>query len=289
MEFPHYFADANADFTDATFIIMGVPYDKTSSFRCGASQGPATIRQASWNFETHDLRTHIDLSNISIHDFGDLTVKNTSPATMIKKVNETTTHILENHKFPLLLGGEHTATIGAVQAFPKNITLLALDAHLDYRDQYNEEQYNHACVIRRLAEHVNIENIIVVGVRSAEKEEYDDAKKHNLYFIDAFTIQKIGITEVLHTLEKKIGTNPLYLTLDMDVVDPAYAPGVSTPEPFGLQPFEILACIERVSPQLIGFDLVEVCPPYDNGETSLLAAKLVRSTIGIVWKKKTNK
>lgn len=289
MEFPHYFADANADFEDAAFVIMGIPYDKTSSFRYGASQAPAAIRQASWNFETYDLRTHIDLKHIGIHDFGDLTVKNTSPATMIKKVNEATTHIIENHKFPLLLGGEHTVTIGAIQAFSKKIAILAFDAHLDYRDQYNDEQYNHACVIRRLTEYVDIENIIVFGVRSAEREEYAVAKKQNLFFIDAFTVQRIGITEVLHMIEKKIGTNPLYLTLDIDVVDPAYAPGVSTPEPFGLRPFELLSCIERFSPQLIGFDIVEVCPPYDKGETSLLAAKLVRSTICNAWKQKTNK
>ena len=285
INFPNYFADSESGFKEAEFVIFGVPYDKTSSFRHGAEKAPTTIRQASWNFETYDLRTGIDLKDIKFHDYGDLDVKSLDTKAMVEKVRNFTLKLLENNKFPIAIGGEHSITPGIVSAFQNDIAVLSLDAHIDFREQYEKDINNHACVTRRIADHINIKNIAVLGVRSAEKEEFECAKNSGLFCIDAFSICKEGVSEAIQKTKKHLGNKKVYLTLDIDVVDPAYAPGTSTPEPFGLTPIDVLNIIESFSSQLIGFDIVEVCPPYDNGETSLLAAKLIRNVIATVSNK----
>jgi len=283
MNFPNYFADAESNFNDAEFVIFGVPYDKTSSFRRGASQAPKEIRQAGWNFETYYLKTGVDLKDIKFHDYGDIDVKNDKPEVMIRKVREFTSKLLEKNKFPIAIGGEHSITTGIIQAFSKDIAVLSLDAHIDFRQQYENEPYNHACAIRRIADHVDINNIAVFGVRSAEKEEFDEAKKNRLFYIDSFFIRNNGIKKAIDETKKHLKNKRVYLSLDIDVIDPAYAPGTSTPEPFGITPFDVLECIESFSSQLIGFDVVEVCPPFDKGETALLAAKFVRYVVDRAW------
>lgn len=283
MDFPNYFADAEADFNEADFIIFGVPYDKTSSFRIGASEAPKEIRKASWNFETYNLKTGVDLRDIKFHDYGDIKVKNDSPNDMVKKICEFTSTLLKKNKFPIVIGGEHSITPGIVNAYPDDLAVLSLDAHLDFRQQYENEPYNHACVIRRIADYIDINNIAVFGVRSAEKEELEDAKNKGLFYIDSYRIREKGTKKALDDIKNRFKDKQIYLTLDIDVLDPAYAPGTSTPEPFGLTPFDVLDCIECFSSQLIGFDIVEVCPPYDRGETALLAAKLIRYVIERAW------
>jgi len=283
MNFPDYFADAESDFEGAEFVIFGVPYDKTSSFRHGADKAPKEIRRASWNFETYDLRTGVDLKDIKLHDYGDLDVKNLGTKKMVEKVRDFTSALLVKNKFPIAIGGEHSITPGIIKAFPKDIAVLSLDAHIDFREQYENDVNNHACATRKIADHINIKNIAVIGIRSAEKEELEYAKEMELFYIDAFSICKKGISETIQETKNYLKDKKIYLTLDMDVIDPAYAPGTSTLEPFGLTPFDILELTDAFSSQLIGFDIVEVCPPYDNGETSLLAAKLIRSILGAVW------
>jgi len=279
MTFPKYFADAEADYDEADFIIFGVPYEKTSSFRKGANRAPKEIRHASWNFETFNIKTGIDLKDIKFHDYGDLDVKNDKPKVMVEKVKKFTAILLEKNKFPIALGGEHSITSGIIQAFPDNIAVVSLDAHLDFRRQYENERYNHACVVRRISDHINVRDIVVLGVRSAEKEEFQDAKKQGLFYFESFKIREQGIKKTISETKKYLKSKRIYLTLDIDVVDPAYAPGTSTPEPFGLTHFDVLECIESFSQRLVGFDVVEVCPQYDNGETALLAAKFVRYII----------
>ncbi|MGF3553781.1 MAG: agmatinase [Thermoplasmatota archaeon] len=286
MKFPNYFADAESSSDEADFIIFGVPYDKTSSFRFGASKAPKQMRQAGWNFETFNLITGFDLKNAKFHDYGDLNVKDDKPEEMIKKVKEFTSKVLSNNKFPIVLGGEHSITPGIVQAFPKDIAVVSLDAHMDFRNVYENEIFNHACVIRRLSEHVGVENIAVLGIRSAEKEEFEEAKKQGLFFINSFEIKKNGVKKALDKTIGYLGNKKIYFTLDIDVVDPAYAPGTSTPEPFGLTPFEVLDCIDVFSSKLVGFDVVEVCPAYDTGQTALLATKFVRYIIECIIKNK---
>ena len=279
MKFPNYFADAESNLDEAEFVITGIPYDKTSSFRRGAIKAPEKIREASWNFETFDIENNVDIKDIRIHDYGDLFVEKETPACMYEIVKKHFAKILLKNKTPVTIGGEHSITPGIVHAFPKEIAVLSLDAHIDYRQKYENEKFNHACAIRRIADHIDIENIAVLGIRSAEKKEFEDAKRDKLFYKTSFGFRKEGIKEILKQTKKYLGDKPIYLTLDIDVIDPAYAPGTSTPKPFGLTSFDIMECIRFFSPQIIGFDLVEVCPNYDNGETSILAAKIIRKTI----------
>jgi len=279
MNFPNYFADAESSFDEADFIIFGVPYDKTSSFRKGASLAPKEIRNASWNFETYNLRTGFDIKDVKIHDYGDLEVTNDSPKEMVHKVNDITKEILSKNKFPIAIGGEHSITAGIVKAFPKDISVVSLDAHIDFRNSYENEPYNHACVTRRIADHIDIKNITILGIRSAEKQEFEEAKNLGLFYIDTFDIKEMGIKNAIDKTKKYLKNKKLYLTVDIDVIDPSYAPGTSTPEPFGLNPIDILECIQSFSSDLVGFDIVEVCPSYDNGQTALLAAKFIRLLI----------
>ena len=279
MNFPNYFADAESSFEEADFVIFGVPYDKTSSFRKGANLAPKEIRNASWNFETYNFRTGFDLKDAKIHDFGDLDVINDSPKEMVQKVEDLSIKIISKNKFPIAIGGEHSTTVGVVRALPKDISVVSLDAHIDFRNIYENEQYNHACITRRLADHVDIKNIAVLGIRSAEKEEFDEAKNLGLFYIDSFDIKEMGMKRAINKTMNHLKDKKVYLSLDIDVIDPAYAPGTSTPEPFGLKPIDIFDCIESFSSNLVGFDIVEVCPSYDSGQTSLLAAKLIRLLI----------
>ncbi len=285
MNFPDYFADAEASLNDAEYVIVGVPYDKTSSFRPGAKKAPEEIRKASWNFETYNFKTGIDLRDIRFHDYGNVDVDNVRPDEMVKIVKDLVTQLLRKNKFPIVIGGEHSITSGVVQAFPEDIMVLSLDAHLDFRDKYENEENSHACANRRITDHIKVENLVVLGVRSAEKEEFENAKKKKLFYIDSFEIEKRGIKKVLEETKKHIGNKQVYLTLDIDVLDPVFAPGTSTPEPLGLTPFDVLDCIDYYSSQFVGFDLVEVCPPFDNGETALLAAKFIREFIRRTWQK----
>lgn len=283
MDFPNYFADAESNFEDSEYVIFGVPYDFTSSFRIGAKEAPDKIRFSSWNFESFDISTGVDLKDIKIHDYGDLPLKNSDPLEMVKSIREFVSLLLRKNKFPIAIGGEHSITPGIIQAYPKDIAVLFLDAHIDFRQKYKEDLYNHACVLRRIIDHVNIENVVVIGVRSAEKEEFEQVKEKNLFFIDSFNIRKNGIEYSLKKVKDNLINKQIYLTLDIDVLDPSYAPGTSTPEPFGLTPFDIIECINCFSDQLVGFDIVEVCPPYDKGETAILAAKLIRYLIERSW------
>ena len=283
MNFPKYFADAESSFNDAKFVIFGIPYDKTSSYRKGASKAPNEIRKASWNFETFNIFTGNDLKDVKFHDYGNLEVEKDSPKEMIGKVKRFSSELISKNKFPIAIGGEHSITPGIIQAFPKDIAVLSLDAHIDFRKKYENEIYNHACVINRIKDHVGVKNIALFGIRSAEKEEFDEAKNQGLFFIDFFKIKEIGFEKAFDKTKSYLKNKKVYLSLDIDVLDIAYAPGTSTPEPFGLNSFEVLECIRLISPQLIGFDIVEVCPNYDNGQTALLAAKLIRYIMDFVY------
>jgi agmatinase len=285
MEFPNYFADAESNVKEALFVLFGVPFEKTSSFRHGADKAPFEVRQASWNFERYDLRTGVTFEKMAVHDHGDLPVQDLTSREVFTTTREFTSTLVTKQKIPVAIGGDHSITPGIIAAFPKDIGVLSLDAHMDFRQRYKDDVYNHACVIRRVTDQIPVQNIAVLGIRSAEKEEYDEAQHQGLFFRDAFTISRQGINKTIQETMRKLEKKSIYLTIDIDVIDPAYAPGTSTPEPFGLMPLDVLRIIDAFAPQIIGCDIVEVCPPYDHGQTALLAAKLIRICIGEIWRK----
>ncbi|HEC89403.1 MAG: agmatinase [Thermoplasmata archaeon] len=290
MDFPSYFADAETDFREALFVLFGIPYDRTVSFRSGAKEAPDSIREASWNFEAFDILNGLNFKDIPVHDYGNLPINNNDkPEEMVKKTRKFTEYLLKNNKIPIGIGGEHSTTIGIVSAFPKDTVVIVFDAHLDFRDKYQDELYNHACVIRRLSEHIGVENIFIIGVRSADQLEFEEATKKKLRFYDILDVYNRGIEGIIEEIKREIEDRDVYLTIDIDVFDPAYAPGTGTPEPFGLKPFDIIKSIDPINSNIIGLDIVEVCPPFDHGETSILAAKLIRYIIESIWLEKKKK
>jgi len=271
------FADANSSFNDAKFVIFGVPFDSTSSFRSGSRFAPNRIREASYNFETYLMEQDVDLIDIPFHDAGNLDEYGNVDE-MTGAVEDAVKKILP--KFPILIGGEHSLTIGAVKTL-KNVSVVFIDAHLDFREEYLGIKNSHACVSRRVSEIVGIENVFSIGVRSFSREEKNDAEKLGLKYVSSFDVKEKGIEKSIRNLNLK---KKIYLSLDMDGVDPAFAPGVGNPEPFGLTPNDVVKCIKILSDRLVGFDVTEVCPPYDNGNTSLLGARIIRDLIGCAGK-----
>jgi len=275
--FPNYFADAETDYNKADFIIFGCPYDKTSSFRFGSIHGPDAIREATWNFESFDVLTKSDLSTLRVHDFGNIeSITDKTPTDMKNIVTEHATSFVKQHKIPVALGGEHSITPGIIQAFPQDTSVIILDAHLDFRESYEQEPLNHACTIKRISDYIPLENITVLGIRSAEKEEYTQAIEKHLSFYEASAFREKNITMICNEIKKHLQSKSVYLSIDIDVVDPAYAPGVGTPEPFGLHPFDILTVFDIFNRNIVGFDVVEVNPLFDHGQTATLAAKIIR-------------
>ncbi|MBS3801607.1 MAG: agmatinase [Candidatus Thermoplasmatota archaeon] len=276
-DIPSYFADAESSFDESDIVIFGVKFDKTASFRSGARFGPDAIRKASWNFESFNFHTGVDLQDKSIHDYGNINFdENADVNQVIDQVQSFARSIVKKDKIPVLLGGEHSLSAAVVQSFANNIGVLSFDAHADFRNQYQDECYNHACVLRRIADHVGDEHIFLCGLRSAGKEEYIELKKHNISFIDTYTFHEASNKKIIEQITSSFNNRPIYVTIDIDVFDPAYAPGTGTPEPFGLNPIDVLPILDALSPKIIGFDVMEINSQFDYGQTAFLGAKLTR-------------
>jgi agmatinase len=272
-----FFADAESSFEDSIFVILGVPFDGTCSFRKGTSLAPKKIREESYNHETYLFEHDVDTAHIPFHDLGDVNCLNLTE--MFEGVTHNIEKIIDSAKFPILIGGEHSLTPPAVSKF-ENVGCVILDAHLDFRDDYEGEKNNHACATRRIVDLVGIENVLTIGIRSMERREKEEADLQKLKYIDAPRLKDIGMNSVLGDLN----WNEIYLSLDMDFLDPSFAPGVGNPEYFGFSPSDVKECITILAPKLVGFDICETCPPFDSGNTSSLAARIVREVIGKVWK-----
>lgn len=280
------FADANSSLEEARFAIFGVPFDGTSSFRSGSALAPDKIREASYNFETYMFEHGEDIESINHCDLGNLEEFD-NVNRMIQVVEEFAGGIVKKGKIPIVLGGEHSLTAGVVKCFD-DIGVIVLDAHLDFRDEYEGEKFSHCNTVRRVSDVIGVKNVVPIGVRSFSKEEEVDAEELGLRFISSYELsEKTTMHEALEMALRWIDKDRIYLSLDMDVIDPAFAPGISNPEPFGLTPLEIKKCINYLADRLVGFDIVEVSPPFDNGNTSALAARLVRETIMAIWKAQT--
>ncbi|MDO8727276.1 MAG: agmatinase [Candidatus Methanoperedens sp.] len=273
------FADANSDYKTARYVICGVPFDGTSSFRTGSRLAPQEMRAASYNFETYSSFFDIDLADVKIHDAGDLKVATTIDETL-EMISVTAEKYFRDAKIPIMLGGEHSLTFPFVNAcknkYP-DLGFVVLDAHMDLRQEYRGEKNSHACISRHIIENVT-QKYASVGIRSGNKEEYDYVNENKIKVFSAEDVFSKGIESVIDDIRKEI-KGPIYLSVDMDAIDPAYAPALGTPEPYGLTPRDVREVISCLSPKIVGFDLVEIAPEYDSGGTSILGAKIVRDFI----------
>ena len=275
---PRRFADAVATYDDARVVLFGVPFDRTCSFRAGSRWAPDAIREASYNFETYMMDHGREIVDVKFHDLGNLPDFSTTTE-MVKGVSEASERIAKAGKVPLAIGGEHSLAPAVVRGLPKDIGVIGLDAHLDFRDSYLDDKWSHACSQRRIGEHVGFDRTLYAGVRSFSAEEKGDRERLGLSFISAFEIHQRGIERAVDRALNAVGRDKVYLTIDTDAIDPAFAPAVGNPEPFGLTPLQVKAVVNALAPRLVGMDINEVSPAWDQGQTALLAARLVREAI----------
>lgn len=251
---------------EARYVVIGVPYDRTSTFRSGSRFGPSAIRQASLNIETYSLRTGVDIESVPIHDAGDLHIVDDVSETL-RRLRGVTGDVLSARKMPVCIGGEHTITLGVVQSLPRNVGVVSFDAHGDLRDEYDGGKLSHATVLRRISEVVGTDGIYVCGVRALCKEEVEFIEKERIQHLTPWGLREVGLEKAAVKLKEFLSKfQHTYLTIDSDVLDPAFCPGVANPEFNGLTPSELTQLVSTVSAQrMLAFDLVEVCPNYDSG------------------------
>ncbi|MBW7989154.1 MAG: agmatinase [Planctomycetes bacterium] len=256
---------------NAGIVIIPVAYDGTSTWGKGADKGPAAMIEASANMELYDIETDSEVYKKGIFT-EETTGGDISTNEMIDIVNETTRYYLENNKFVVVIGGEHSVSIGSIKAHAKhfqNLTVLQLDAHADLREEYNGSKYNHACVMARTKE---LCPVVQVGIRSMDSSEKESMDKASVFFAKDIYNKTDWINEVISKLSENV-----YITIDLDVFDPSIMPSTGTPEPGGLLWYDVLEFLKTISEKknLVGFDVVELCPNSRNTSPDFMAAKLI--------------
>lgn len=275
---PNVFSGVQKDYDKADYAVLGVPFDATSTYRSGARFGPNAIRQASLNIETYSFRTGLDVENLRLHDLGDLHVSTDTRKTL--NILELVIRDIVKTKVPVTIGGEHTITLGIAKGFGSKIpktAVVSFDAHLDLRNEFLGLKLSHTTFMRRINEETKPAKIIEVGTRSVCKEELAYAKKAGIEFLTTQQIRKEGSQQVAERLKEKLAEcEHIYLSIDMDVLDPAYVPAVQNPEADGLEMHVLLDILESIcDTRVMGFDVLEITPSYDQGITAIQTAKVI--------------
>ena len=255
---------------NAKISIVGAPYDLNSSRRYGSRYASDSIREESLYLEDNFAGILLDLP---VEDTGDIESENWKE--FQKGLKERIEEITEKGSTPLIMGGDHSISPVVIEALGRNdISVVSIDAHLDFDKELNGNRFSHGSPRRIEAEMLGGENINIIGIRSWPSSSRKDAESMGVRIHDAFEIREKGIENI------ELPDGPVYLTIDIDGIDPAYAPGTGTPEPFGLNPWDVRHIIKRLSKNMVGMDVVEVCPPCDiNGLTSTLASRLMAAFI----------
>jgi agmatinase len=283
MTYPEFFVSPSPVFTGfqqafeaAKYVVLGVPFDVTSTYRSGAKFAPLAIREASLNLECYSFRSNVDIEELKIHDLGDLHVAGDVELTL-GRLALVAKDLVEADKVPVFIGGEHTITLGVLRSLGEDTAVVSFDAHLDLRDDYLGLSVSHTTFMRRIKEDVKPSKILEIGTRAVCKEELDYAKASGIDYLTAHQIRKDGVKNTVETIKDALeGCEKVYVTIDMDVLDPAFAPAVPNPEPEGLDTSTLLDLLGAVCDRrVVGFDLVEVAPHYDQGVTATVAAKTI--------------
>ncbi len=274
------FFGALVDPAEADYIFLGVPFDGTSTYRRGAINGPSAIRAASQHIESYCLTEHaqFDAAKLQLADIGDITLQTDSIQKMLQSVEATVNLIHQLEKIPILLGGEHSLALGAIRALPRDIVVIQFDAHPDLRDRYQNNPFSHASVMRRVVEILGPEHLIQIGLRAVSKEEYEYLQSQPITYYTMNDLQQEGAEQIANHVNSVLPPGPpLYLSIDMDVLDPAFAPAVGNPEAGGLTTLQILTIIRKLAPRTIALDITEVTPQYDQGITAVCAARIIKT------------
>ena len=251
-------------------VLIPVPYDGTSTWGKGADKGPEAFLHASENMELYDIETDSQVYTQGIH-LADPVTENSSPAAMVTAVHEVVKENIKRNKFVTMFGGEHSVSIGAIRAFNEcydDLTVLHIDAHADLRKEYEGTPYNHACALHEANETTNL---IQVGIRSMDISEKSIMRPDSVFFAHDMAADDYWMDKVVESL----GDN-VYITFDLDALDPSIMPSTGTPEPGGLFWYETLEFLKSVFKQknVVGFDIVELCPNEVDKSSDFLAAKL---------------
>jgi len=259
--------------------IFGVPFDSTHSYKPGCRFGPDAIRDAFNNIEIFLPEFGVDLEVEAICDLGN-TRHTVVAAEMLQMVKNVTSELKKQDKQIIILGGEHLITLGSFTCFPKDTGYVVFDAHYDLRDQYADTKLSHAAYLRRIVEERGSENIVHVGARAFVKEELAFLKEHNIATVSDKEISNGNGPKLLKDITSTF--DRVYLSVDLDVLDPAFAPGVGNPEAVGISSRELYDLITTFqNKKIVAADMVELNPTYDNGSTASMAAKMIATIIAM--------
>jgi agmatinase len=267
------------DNSEPVAVVFGVPFDSTHSYKPGCRFGPDAIRDAFNNIEIFQPEFGIDLETVNISDLGN--TKTTVVATeMLQMVENITSELKKQNKQIIILGGEHLITLGSFTCFPKDTGYVVFDAHYDLRDQYADIKLSHAAYLRRIVEKRGSENIVHIGARAFVKEELTFLKEHNIATVSDKDIRNGDGIKSLKDITSTFDS--LYLSIDLDVLDPAFAPGVGNPEAVGISSRELYDLITTLqNKKIVAADIVEFNPTYDNGSTATIAAKMLSTIVAM--------
>jgi agmatinase len=272
---PRHFMGAHTSIAEAQWVIVGLPYDGTCSYRPGTRFGPAAVREASWGLETYSPFVDRDLENIRFADAGDLDLPFGNRTEVLLRIKQVTQEILKQSKRWIGVGGEHLVTLPVIEAYLEiypDLAVVHFDAHADLRDDYLGEKLSHATVMRRIVEQIGPERLAQIGIRSGPKTEFDWMRENR-----TLMTTPADLTQKLNAWHER----PLFVTIDLDILDPSIFPGTGTPEPGGFSFLELqtwLLCLKDRN--IVGFDAVELSPPYDaSGVSNVVAAKTIREML----------
>lgn len=264
------------EFETSKVVILPIPYDSTTTWRSGSRDGPLAIIDASQHLELYDHELDRECHLVGIHTLPELQPSMKGPEETVMRVHQVASDLIRKDKFVVMLGGEHSLTVGMVKAFRErfdSLSVLQLDAHTDLRDAYEDSKYSHACVMRRVLEYCPI---VQVGIRSLCEEEHRFLAQNQMqpFFSEGLPLDVDAIVSALST--------DVYVTIDLDVLDPSIMSAVGTPQPGGISWHEILKILRRVAEtrRIVGCDLVELCPAEGPPSCAFLAAKLAYKLIG---------
>ncbi|WP_330501894.1 agmatinase [Peribacillus frigoritolerans] len=274
------FIKSHPVFEESEAVLYGMPMDWTVSFRPGSRFGPTRIREVSIGLEEYSPYLDRELEEVKFFDAGDIPLPFGNPQRSIDMIEKFVDSLLDAGKFPMGMGGEHLVTWPVIKAMFKkypNMAIIHMDAHTDLREDYEGEPLSHASIIRKSAELIGPKNVYSFGIRSGLKEEFQWAKENGMH------ISKFEVLEPLKEVLPQLAGRPVYVTIDIDVLDPAHAPGTGTVDCGGITSKELLASIHEIARSeinVVGCDLVEVAPIYDPSEqTANTASKLIREMI----------
>lgn len=277
------FLGCDAAYEDAKIVLFGAPFDSTTSFRPGARFGPAAMRHESFGLETYSPYQDADLTDYAVFDSGDLELCFGSAEAALAQIQQRTEIILSDGKLPLLLGGEHLVTLGAFRAILQkhpDVHIIHFDAHADLRDDYLGAKLSHACVLRRCHDLIGDGRIHQFCIRSGEREEFRFAKAHT----DMHPLTLDGLSDSVAAL--KASNAPVYVTIDLDCLDPSVFPGTGTPEAGGISFLQLLEAIQQVAQcRIVGADLNELAPMLDTtGVSTATACKVLRELLIAIFR-----